>query len=209
MFWWFVIIEVLFYILFSLKKSFEYQFHREIAKVSWSYFVFMVLVSYRMSIPTYKHQVKISCRACIYTLPCALRLRTLPPSWGGFRRCHASYGSGLHLSVEVGSATTCPVAPDLSSRLRWALALLCVIWLRTSPSSWGGLRRCHISCGSGPHLLAGAGSDAATCPTAPCGPQVSSTKKSLADLRVQLGTLVLNARAHVFRTPHVRSIMCL
>jgi hypothetical protein len=29
--------------------------------------------------------------------------------------------------------TTCPIAPDLASRLRWALMLPHVLWLQTSP----------------------------------------------------------------------------
>jgi hypothetical protein len=39
-----------------------------------------------------------------------------------------SYGFEPHLPAEVGSgAATCPVAPDIASRLRWALALPCVL----------------------------------------------------------------------------------
>jgi hypothetical protein len=44
---------------------------------------------------------------------------------------------------------------------------------------------------------------------APCGPRVSSRKKSLADMSVQLETHVPNTRAHVSKVPHVRAIMCL
>jgi hypothetical protein len=82
------------------------------------------------------------------------------------------------------------MAPDLASRLRWAATQARVLWPR-------------------PRLPTGAGSDAATCSTAPCGPRVLSIKKMLAYLPVQLGTLVPNARVHVFKSPHVRAIMCL
>jgi hypothetical protein len=51
-------------------------------------------------------------------------------------RCHVSYGFGPRLSAEMGSgATTCPMAPDLTSRLRWAPALPYALQLRTSPPS--------------------------------------------------------------------------
>jgi hypothetical protein len=110
----------------------------------------------------------------------------------------------------VGSGiVTCLMAPELASRLRWAPVLSRVLCLWTLPPDWGGLRRCHVACGSGPHLLTGAGSGAGTCPTAPCGPQVSSINKSLIDLSVQLNMHVPNARAHVSKAPHVRVIMCL
>jgi hypothetical protein len=44
-------------------------------------------------------------------------------------------------------------------------------------------------------------------PMSPYGPRVSSIKKSLAGLYVQLGTHVPNTRAHVSKAPHVRAIM--
>jgi hypothetical protein len=59
----------------------------------------------------------------------------------------------------------------------------------------------------GPRLLIEVGSDAATCPVAPCGPRASSIKKSLVVLLVQLGTHVPNARAHVSKSPNIRAIM--
>jgi hypothetical protein len=40
------------------------------------------------------------------------------------------------------------------------------LWLRTSPSCWDGLRRCHVSYGSGLRLPTEVGSGVATCPTA-------------------------------------------
>jgi hypothetical protein len=59
------------------------------------------------------------------------------------------YGFEPHLSAEVGSGTAmCPMAPDLASRLRWALMLSRALWLRTSPPSRGGIRHCHVSHGS-------------------------------------------------------------
>jgi hypothetical protein len=81
---------------------------------------------------------------------------------------HVPYGSGPRLPAEMGSgAATCLMVSDLASRLRWALALPRAPRIRTSPPSRGGLWRCHVSYGSGPHLLVEVGSGAATCPTAP------------------------------------------
>jgi hypothetical protein len=73
----------------------------------------------------------------------------------------------LWLWTEVGSGVAmCPIALDITSRLRWAPTLPRVLWLQTSPPGRGGLRRCHVSYGSGPCLLAEVGSNAATCPMA-------------------------------------------
>jgi hypothetical protein len=97
-------------------------------------------------------------------LPHVLWFRTSPPGWGGLWHCHVSRGSGPHLPVEVGSgAVTCPMAPDLTSQSRWALALPHVLRLRTSPPDWGEFWCCHVSYGSGPLLPAEVGSDAAMC----------------------------------------------
>jgi hypothetical protein len=68
-----------------------------------------------------------------------------------------------------------------------------------------GAATCHVASNLTSGL--GVGSSVATCPTAPCGPRVSSIKKSLAELSVELGTLVPNARVHVSKSPHVRAIM--
>jgi hypothetical protein len=47
-----------------------------------------------------------------------------------------SRGSGPRLPAEVGSSIAmCPMALDLTSQLRWALALSRILWLRTSPPS--------------------------------------------------------------------------
>jgi hypothetical protein len=82
-------------------------------------------------------------------LPRALRFQTLPPSYGGLRCCHVSYGSRPHLSAEVGSGVaTCSMALDLTSQLRWALTQLHTLWLWTSPPGRGGLRCYHVSRGS-------------------------------------------------------------
>jgi hypothetical protein len=102
---------------------------------------------------------------------------------------------------------TCHMAPNLTSRPRWAPALPRVLWLQTSSPGQGGLRRCHTSYGSESRLLAEVGSCAATCPTGLYGSRASSIKKSLAGLPVQSGTPVPNARAHVSKVPHVRAIM--
>jgi hypothetical protein len=82
----------------------------------------------------------------------------------------------------------CPMAPDLASYLMRALTLPCILWLRTSPLGWGGLRCYHVS-----HDFLWA--------------QVLSIKKSLADLLVKLGTLVPNARANVSKKLDIRAIM--
>jgi hypothetical protein len=42
-----------------------------------------------------------------------------------------------------------------------------VLWLRTSPSGWGGFQRCHVLYGSEPRIPAEVGSSAATCTMAP------------------------------------------
>jgi hypothetical protein len=41
-----------------------------------------------------------------------------------------------------------------------------VPWLRTLPLYLGGLRRCHASLSSGPHLASGVGFSIAMCPLA-------------------------------------------
>jgi hypothetical protein len=122
----------------------------------------------RPGTPAYKIQVKTSSRTCIYMLSCVIWLRTSPLCWDDLQHCHVSYSSGPRLTAEVGSGTAmCPVAPDLTSRLMQAPSLLCVLWLRTSPPNQGGLRRCHVSYDSGPHLPARASSGAVICPMAP------------------------------------------
>jgi hypothetical protein len=106
-------------------------------------------VPYGPGTPTYKPQVNTNCRVCINTLPRVLWLQTSPPSWGGIWHCHVPYGFGPRLPAEVSSsAATYPMAPDLAFQLRWAMALPCVLWLRTSPPDRGGLRHYHVSCGS-------------------------------------------------------------
>jgi hypothetical protein len=101
----------------------------------------------------------------------------------------------------------CHMAPDLASRLRWALALPRVLWLRTSPPGRGGLRRYHVSYGFEPHLPYEVGFGDTTCPTGPYGSRASSIKKCLPGLPVQLGTHVPNTHTHIFRAPQVRVIM--
>jgi hypothetical protein len=99
-------------------------------------------------------------------LPHVLWLRTSPLGWGGLWRYHMSHASRLHLPAEVGCDTAmCPMALDLASRLWWPPVLWRVQWFFTLPLSWGGLRCCHISYGSGSRLLAEVGIDCTTCPT--------------------------------------------
>jgi hypothetical protein len=140
-------------------------------------------------------------------LPHVLWLQTSSPYWGGLRCYHVFYSSEPRLLAGVGSGTaTCPIAPNLASRLRWAPTLPCVIWLRISPPTE-------------------VGTDTATCPMAleltfrlrcapalprvprvPMGHELQNIKKSLAGLPVQLGTHVSNARAHVSKAPQIRAI---
>jgi hypothetical protein len=64
-------------------------------------------------------------------------------------RCHVPYGSEPHLPTEMGSsASMCPMALDLTSRLRWAPVL---------PHA----RSSRL------HLPSEVGSGAVTCPMAP------------------------------------------
>jgi hypothetical protein len=99
-----------------------------------------------------------------------------------------SYSFGARLLAEVGSGTaTYHMAPELTSRLRWAPVLPRVLWLWIL-------------------LSAEVGFGAATFPGAPCGLRVSSIKKRLVDMHVQLGTHVPNARVHVSKAPHVRAV---
>jgi hypothetical protein len=80
--------------------------------------------------------------------------------------CHMTLD--LALPAEMDSdVVTCPIALNIASQLRWAPALSHVLRLRTSPSDWGRLHRCHVSYAFGPHLPTEVGSDAATCHMAP------------------------------------------
>jgi hypothetical protein len=174
----------------------------------------------------YTSQVQINYRACIHIVTCltasdltsqlrwaillprVLWLWTSPPSWGRLWCCQVSYDSGPRLQAEVDTdAITCPMAPDITSRLGWTPVLPRVIWLWISPLGRGGLWCCHVSYGSGPHLPAEMGYGAATCPVGPYEPRASSIKKSLTCLPVQLGTHVPNAHMHVSKAPHVKTIM--
>jgi hypothetical protein len=118
-------------------------------------------------------------------------LKTGYGAWRASTRCHVSCSFRPHLPVEVGSsATTCPVAPDLTSLLRRAPALPCVpqqpcllgkvsSGAATSPMASGStflrgeLRCCHMS-----HC--------------PCGLWTTGIKKCLAAPGMQLGS-------HVFK----------
>jgi hypothetical protein len=64
-----------------------------------------------------------------------------------------------------------------------------------------------MSYGSGPRLPAEVDSNIVMCPMTPWGPQVSSIKKSLAVLPVQLVTHVPNAHVHVSKALDIRAII--
>jgi hypothetical protein len=120
-----------------------------------------------------------------------------------------SYGSGPHLSAKVGSsAATCPMTPDLTSRLRWASMQPCILWLQTLPPDRGGLRRYQVFYDSEPHLPIEVSSGATTYPVTPCGPRASSIMKSLPVLPVQLGTHVPNVCAQVSKVSDRVYKMC-
>jgi hypothetical protein len=92
-------------------------------------------------------------------------LRTPPPCRGAVRRCHVLRSSQPHLPTwEGSSAAICPAALDLISIHGRAPALPRVPQLRTPPPYIGGLRRCHASRGTGPHLPASEGSGATARP---------------------------------------------
>jgi hypothetical protein len=64
-------------------------------------------------------------------------------------------------------AATCLAAPNPASLPRWVLTLPRVLRLWTSARYRGGLRRCHVSHGPGPHQPTQEGFGAAMCPMAP------------------------------------------
>jgi hypothetical protein len=115
----------------------------------------------------YSLQDKTRSKTCIHALPRALQLQNLPPYRGGLRCCYVSYDFGPRLPTEVGSgAAMCPMASNPASLSRWVPVLPCALWLWTPSPCRGGLRCCHVSSGSGPHLPIEVGSDAAACPIA-------------------------------------------
>jgi hypothetical protein len=78
--------------------------------------------------------------------------------------CYILYSFKSRLPAREGSGVvTCPTAPDLASLLWRALALSCALPLQILPLCLGGLRRCHVSCGMGPHLSAREGFDVVMC----------------------------------------------
>jgi hypothetical protein len=81
------------------------------------------------------------------------------------------------------------MAPDLTSRQRWAPTLPRVLWLRTLSPDQGEYRRCHAS----------RRSQRAT--------GLRYIEKGLAGLPIQLGSRVSKLCMHVFKTPNVRAIM--
>jgi hypothetical protein len=79
---------------------------------------------------------------CLHSIKCYSSIsRSITSTY----KPQVSYGFEPRLGSGVA---TCPMALDLTSQL-------------------SGLRRCHVSYGSGPRLLVEVGSGAATCPMAP------------------------------------------
>jgi hypothetical protein len=77
------------------------------------------------------------------------RFRIRSPCSVGLQCCHVFRGSRSCLPFREGSgAATCPVAPDPASLFRRAPALPRVPRHRPPPPCSGGLRCCHVSCGS-------------------------------------------------------------
>jgi hypothetical protein len=98
---------------------------------------------------------------CIHAASCAQLHQTLPLCQSELCWCHVSSGSGPHLPTREGSgATMCTVARDPASLLGRAPVRHYLLRHLTLPPCWDG-------------------SDAVTCPTAPCGPRASSIKKNL------------------------------
>jgi hypothetical protein len=78
-----------------------------------------------------------------------------------------SCGPGCCLPAGVGSgADMCPMAPEATSQLGWALVPPRVLQPRTLPPCYGGLRRHHVSYGPGSCLPTGVGFGVTTCPVA-------------------------------------------
>jgi hypothetical protein len=112
--------------------------------------------------------ILVTCRYPTNSVPLHISFKSRQVAVSVSTCCHVPYGSGPHLSAEISSgAALCLMTPNLTSRLRWAPALPRAPRLCTSPPSWGGLQRCHMSYCSGPHLPTKVGFDAATCPMAP------------------------------------------
>jgi hypothetical protein len=101
--------------------------------------------------------------------------------------------------------------PPSWSFAMWGLDILgpfsSVLWLRTPPPCWEGLRRRRVSYDFEPCFPAGKGSGAATRIAIPYVPWSSSIKKGLADLPMQIGSYVFKARVHVPKAPDARGIM--
>jgi hypothetical protein len=104
--------------------------------------------------PAYKLQAKTRRRACIRTLPCVLRLRTLPPCRGGLRCCHVPHGSQTRLPTREGSG----VAMCLT-----ASVLPHVTRLKTLPPCSEGLQCCHVPHDSIPCLATQGGAPMLSC----------------------------------------------
>jgi hypothetical protein len=76
----------------------------------------------------------VRCRYPADQVPLHTSFKSRQVAWRASMSCHVPYGSGPHLPAEMGSdAATCPIAPDLASRLRWAPALPRAPQLQTLP----------------------------------------------------------------------------
>jgi hypothetical protein len=76
-----------------------------------------------------KH-IEIDCRYPADQVPLHTSFKSRQVVGHASTHCHVSYGSGPRLPAKMGSgATMCPMTPDVASRLRWAPALPCVLWL--------------------------------------------------------------------------------
>jgi hypothetical protein len=137
------------------------------------------------------------------TSPRVLRLRILPPNSGGLRCCHVSDGFGSCLPTQEGSgAATCPMTLDHASLLGRAPTLPHVPRLCILPTCSGGHRCWHMSHGTGPYLPVREGSDAATSPTALCGPHTSKIKKDLVGLPMRVDSHASKACPHATKMPN-------
>jgi hypothetical protein len=114
---------------------------------------------------------------------------------------HVTQFQTLLPAREGSSATTCHTALDPASLLRRAPLLSRVTRLWTPPLCSGRLWCCHVPHDSGPYLPAREGSSVVTCPATLRGPRALRIKKCLAGLPMRLGSCVLKARQHVFKTP--------
>jgi hypothetical protein len=102
----------------------------------WSCLTTRLMKSHRTHDPGSAHDLYLyrHCRYPADRIPLHTSLKSRQVTGRASTHCHMPYGSGPHLPVEIGSGIAmCPMAPELASWLRWALALPCGLWLCTSP----------------------------------------------------------------------------